>query len=67
MRTTWPRGWRRARSTATKRQIYLDQHRDVGTAVAESDRMLESMIPSPDYLEGVRALTERRLPDWPAR
>ena len=52
---------------ATKRQVYLDQHRDVGSAVAEADRLLESMIPSPDYLEGVRALTERRLPDWPTR
>ncbi len=49
----------------TKRQIYLDLHRDVGTAVSESDRLLNEMIPSPDYLEGVRALTERRLPDWP--
>ena len=51
----------------TKRQIYLDQHRDVGTSVAESDRLLDEMIPSPDYREGVRALTERRLPQWPAR
>ena len=51
----------------TKRQIYLDQHRDVGTAVSESDRLLDEMIPSPDYLEGVQALTERRLPDWPSR
>ena len=51
----------------TKRQIYLDQHRDVGTAVAESDRLLDEMIPSPDYLEGVQALTERRLPDWQSR
>ncbi len=51
----------------TKRQIYLDQHRDVGTAVSESDRLLNEMIPSPDYLEGVRALTERRLPNWPER
>ncbi|WP_419841813.1 enoyl-CoA hydratase-related protein [Candidatus Poriferisodalis sp.] len=51
----------------TKRQIYLDQHRDVGTAVAESDRLLREMIPSPDYREGVRALTERRLPQWPPR
>ncbi len=51
----------------TKRQIYLDQHRDVGTAVAESDRLLNEMIPSPDYREGVAALTKRRLPQWPAR
>lgn len=49
----------------TKRQIYLDQHRDVGTSVAESDRLLADMVPSADYVEGVRALTERRTPRWP--
>ena len=53
--------------SVTKRQIYLDQHRDVGTAVAESDRLLSDMIPSPDYIEGVRALSERRPARWPER
>ena len=52
---------------ATKRQIYLDQHRDVGTAVAEADRLLEEMVRGPDYREGVRALTQRRRADWPPR
>ncbi len=53
--------------STTKRQIYLDQHRDVGTAVAESDRLLSDMIPSPDYIEGLRALSERRPARWPGR
>ncbi len=48
----------------TKRQIYLDAHRDVGTAVAESDRLLAEMIGEPDYAEGVAALVERRKPNW---
>lgn len=48
----------------TKRQIYLDQHRDVGTAVADSDRLLSEMMREPDYREGVAALVERRPPRW---
>ncbi len=48
----------------TKRQIYLDQHRDVGTAVAQSDRLLEEMMRKPDYREGVAALVEGRPPNW---
>jgi enoyl-CoA hydratase/carnithine racemase len=50
----------------TKRQIYLDQHRDVGTAVAEAGRLLDAAMREPDYREGVRALTERRPPRWGA-
>ena len=48
----------------TKLQVYLDQHRDVGSAVAESERLLETAMLDPDYQEGVRALTERRAPRW---
>lgn len=50
----------------TKRQIYLDAHRDVGTAVAESDRLLGEMMGEADYAEGVAALVERRKPEWPS-
>ena len=49
---------------ATKRQIYLDQHRDVGSAVADSDRLLAEMMRQDDYREGVAALVERRNPEW---
>ena len=48
----------------TKLQVYLDQHRDVGSAVADSERLLETAMLDPDYQEGVRALTERRAPKW---
>ncbi len=50
----------------TKRQVYLDQHRDVGSAVSESDRLLGEMMRQPDYREGVAALVEHRSPKWGA-
>ncbi|MDG2111402.1 MAG: enoyl-CoA hydratase-related protein [Actinomycetota bacterium] len=48
----------------TKRQIYLDQHRDVGSAVAEADRLLDAAMREPDYKEGVKALIEGRPAKW---
>lgn len=51
---------------ATKRQVYDDLHRDVGSAVAESDRLLAEMMRRPDFREGVAALLERRPPVWGA-
>ena len=45
-----------------KRQLYADLHGDVGTAVAESERLLEDMVKGPDFAEGVAALTEKRPP-----
>jgi enoyl-CoA hydratase/carnithine racemase len=45
-----------------KRQLYTDLHRDVGTAVAESEALLDRMTGEPDYAEGVRAYLERRPP-----
>lgn len=48
----------------TKRQIYMDQHRDVGTAVSEADRLLDASMRDPDYREGVQALIERRPANW---
>ena len=49
---------------ATKRQVYLDLHRGVGDAVAESGRRLAQMMTEPDFAEGVAALTEKRPPDF---
>jgi len=49
---------------ATKRQIYTDQHRDVGTAVAEADRLLDAMVAEPDYTEAVRAWMQNRKAHW---
>ncbi len=48
----------------TKRQIYLDLHRDAATAVTEAERLLEEMIKHPDYKEGVKAWMEKRKADW---
>lgn len=47
---------------ATKAQLYADWHRDVGTAVAESERLLEELVKGPDFAEGARALNEKRPP-----
>lgn len=48
----------------TKRQVWTDQHRDVGSAVAESEALLEEMVQEPDFAEGSRALSEKRPPDF---
>lgn len=46
----------------TKRQIYTDLHRDVGSAVAESEELLRTMVKHPDFAEGVAAFNEKRPP-----
>jgi enoyl-CoA hydratase/carnithine racemase len=51
----------------TKRQLYSDLHRDIGSAVAESEHLLNRMTREPDYREGVRAWMEKRPPQWPGR
>lgn len=48
----------------TKRQIYTDLHRDVGTSVEEADRLLDEMMKQPDYKEAIAAYTEKRPPTW---
>lgn len=48
----------------TKRQIYTDLHRDVGSAVREADALLDRMTTEDDYREAVRAYTEKRTPRW---
>jgi enoyl-CoA hydratase/carnithine racemase len=50
----------------TKRQIYTDLHRDVGSAVRDADQLVLDMVTEPDFTEGVRALVERRTPQWPS-
>ena len=51
-----------ASTAAAKAQLYADWHRDVGTAVAESERLLEELVRGPDFVEGARALSEKRPP-----
>ena len=48
----------------TKLQVYLDQHRDVGSSVADSEDLLRAAMLDPDYQEGVQAFIERRAPKW---
>lgn len=47
---------------ATKRQVALDLHRDLGTSVAEAAERLNAMMGDPDFAEGVAALIEKRAP-----
>ncbi len=51
----------------TKRQIYTDLHRDVGTSVREAAALLERMTREDDYREAVAAFLERRPPRWSGR
>ena len=46
----------------SKRQLYADLHGDVGSAVAESERLLERMTMEADFGEGVAAWQEKRPP-----
>lgn len=47
---------------ATKQQIYADQHDDVGTSVERAAVLLDEMMRSPDYAEGVRAWLKKQTP-----
>lgn len=49
---------------ATKHQVYVDQHRDVGASVGEAETLLNEMMKAPDYVEGVNAFLEKRAPNW---
>ena len=48
----------------TKRQIYADQHRDVATAVNESEQLLKDMMKQKDYPEAIKAYMEKRKANW---
>ena len=48
----------------TRRQVYRDLHRDVATAVEDSEGLLRAMMQQPDYREGVKAFLEKRSPNW---
>ncbi|TDJ37864.1 MAG: enoyl-CoA hydratase [Gammaproteobacteria bacterium] len=50
--------------TQTRWQIYQDLHRDVASAVDESEVLLNEMMREPDYREGVAAFLEKRPPSW---
>ena len=48
--------------SATKRQVALDLHRDLGASVSEAAVRLNAMMGEPAFAEGVAALTEKRAP-----
>jgi enoyl-CoA hydratase/carnithine racemase len=48
----------------TRWQVYRDLHRDVASAVRDSEQLLDSMMREPDYAEGVAAFLEKRTPVW---
>lgn len=50
--------------TQTRWQIYRDLHRDVASAVNDSESLLDEMMREADYAEGVAAYLERRPPTW---
>lgn len=49
---------------STKQQLYWDLHRDVASSVNDAGARLEQMMRGPDFVEGVRALTEHRPPQF---
>jgi enoyl-CoA hydratase/carnithine racemase len=48
----------------TRWQIYRDLHRDVASAVDDSERLIAAMMREADYAEGVAAFLEKRDPQW---
>jgi enoyl-CoA hydratase/carnithine racemase len=48
----------------TRWQVYRDLHRDVGSAVRDSEGLIGTMMREPDYAEGVRAFIDKRDPNW---
>jgi enoyl-CoA hydratase/carnithine racemase len=51
---------------ATKLQLYTGLHGDVRSSVEDAEARLEDMMRSPDFIEGVAALTEKRSPRFGA-
>ena len=48
----------------SKRQTYLDYHRDIGASVREANTLLADMIQDPDYKEAIAAFLEKRPAKW---
>ncbi len=49
---------------ATRRQVYLDLHGDVGQSVTNSVRLLEETMGGTEYKQGVRALLNKEPPNF---
>jgi enoyl-CoA hydratase/carnithine racemase len=48
----------------TRRQVWLDQHRDVRSSVEAAAPLLDEMMGEDDYARGVEALLAKRLPGF---
>jgi len=48
----------------SKRQTYLDFHRDIGMSVREANDLLSSMVKQADYKEAIAAFLEKRPANW---
>jgi enoyl-CoA hydratase/carnithine racemase len=51
----------------TKRQLSLDLFRPLAESADEANRLIEEMIGSDDYRQGIKALIEKRPPGFAAR
>lgn len=49
---------------ASRQQVYLDQHRGIGTSVEQSLELLTDMMGHADYRKGVAALRAKQPPDF---
>jgi enoyl-CoA hydratase/carnithine racemase len=48
----------------SRRQVYLDFHRDIGASVREANALMDAMVKQSDYKEAIRAFLEKRPADW---
>lgn len=48
----------------SKRQTYLDFHRDIGASVREANTLLSDMVKQPDYKEAIAAFLDKRPAAW---
>ena len=48
----------------TKRQTYLDFHRDVGASVRDANALMSAMVKQPDYREAIAAFLAKRPAEW---
>jgi enoyl-CoA hydratase/carnithine racemase len=52
---------------ATKLQLYRDLHSDAASSVRDAGTAMAAMMQGSDFAEGVAALTEKRVPNFPER
>ncbi len=53
--------------TTLKRQLYADQLRSLDESATDAEKLMAESFGSPDFKEGVRALTEKRAPNFGSR